>query len=94
MEKYSPIAFHLNVQGGFPISCANEAAATIAKIIHMKAMHFLQIRIFLNYFLSTKRPKERPTTETSKLCVKRVCTKSILESGSVLSWRLLKAAEK
>jgi hypothetical protein len=29
MEKYS-IAFHLNVQGGFQISCANEAAATIA----------------------------------------------------------------
>jgi hypothetical protein len=78
------------------ISCANEAAATIAKIIHMKPCTSFKYGYFSIIFFPTKRPKERPTTETSKLCVKRVCTKSILESGitCVLSWRLLKPPKK
>jgi hypothetical protein len=79
MEKF-PIAFHLNVQKAGS-HAPMKPRYNSPKIIHMKAMHFLQIRIFSIIFFPTKRPKERPTTETSKLCVKRVCTKSILESG-------------
>jgi hypothetical protein len=80
-RKISSIAFHPECpNGGFPISCANEAAATIAPNHSYENRALLLNGIFLNYFLSNQSSKERPTTETSKLCVS-LCTKSVLDSG-------------
>jgi hypothetical protein len=62
-----PIAFSPEwPNGGFPISCAKEAA-TIAQN-HSYGTHRLLLNegIF-SYFLPTNRPKDLPTTDTSKL---------------------------
>ena len=94
--KYSPIAFSPECpKGGFPMSCITEAAATIAPKslkVYPKSAKFGWRS---NKTFPTFLPRVRPTTETSKLCVKRVCTKSVSESGItwVLSCRLLKADE-
>jgi hypothetical protein len=70
--KISSIAFSPECQtAGYLYTCANEAAATMAPN-HMKTVNFFSNGIFLNYFLSNQSSKERPTTETSKLCVSLV----------------------
>jgi hypothetical protein len=41
-EKYSPMAFHLNVQKvGFPISCDNKLLLQLSEIIHIVTVNFL-----------------------------------------------------
>jgi hypothetical protein len=53
--------------GGFPISCAKEAAATIAPNHSYGTHRLLLNEVFFYIFLPTNRPKDLPTTDTSKL---------------------------
>ena len=83
-------------KGGFPISCVSAAAATMEPI----PAAVIPLEASLGYFSSkispAALPKDRPTEDTSKLCVNRVCTKACSGRGKtwVLSWRFRKGAEK
>ena len=76
-------------KGGFPISWAKAAAATIAP----KSLGLITVNLLVNGGVGAsetsfpaKRPKLLATTDTSKLWVSRVWTKSVLEKG--MTWVL------
>ena len=79
------------------MSWAKEAAATIApKSFGWYPKVDLNWGCFLVISLPANLPILLPTTETSRLWVNLVWTKSVFEKGItwVLSWRLLKEEEK
>ena len=78
------------------MSCDNAAAATMAPKSFERYPFSFNSGYFSRTYLPTMRPKDLATTETSRLCVSLVCTKSVLESGTtcVLSCKLLKESEK
>jgi len=93
--KYSAIAFSPEwPKGGLPISWARQAAATTSPKWNF-------VKSFFNFGFRpsirspTKLPSDLPTTETSKLWVNLVWTKSLSGRGNtcVLSCNLLKAGE-
>ena len=83
-------------KGGFPISWAKQAAAIRAPmsegVLFSKTFFTTSSSSLSSINFATNLPKERPTDATSKLCVKRVCTKSNSGKGitCVLSCSLLK----
>jgi zona occludens toxin (predicted ATPase) len=68
--------------GGFPISCAKEAAATIAQNHSYENREPLVNEDIFELFFTNQTTKERPTTETSKLWVSRSMYKVRLEEES------------
>src|SRR5690606_24411919 len=67
-KKNSPIAFSPECpNGGFPISWANDAAATIAPKSLISYPKSFRYGYFSRINLPTLLPNERPTTETSRL---------------------------
>ncbi len=84
-------------KGGFPMSCARAAAATIApKSLAWYPWMVCRCGYFSISFAPTFLPSVLPTTLTSKLWVSLVCTKSVWDKGMtwVLSCKLLNSEEK
>lgn len=81
-------------EGGLPKSCARQAADTIEPISGRNESYSSGWRVSIA--LDTSLPNERPTHETSRLCVKRLWTKILPGRGNtcVLFCRRRKGAEK
>jgi hypothetical protein len=80
MEKYFYRFSPECPKGGFPISCANEAAATIAQN-HSYESHALPSNTDISQLFSFQ-PNVLKNVPLPKLnCASNECTKSILESG-------------
>ena len=67
-------------KGGLPKSCARQAADTIEPISGRKELSSSGWRSRIA--LATSFPKDRPTQDTSRLCVSRLCTKILPGSGN------------
>ena len=80
-------------KGGLPNSCARQAADTIEPISGRKELSSSGWRSRIA--LATSLPKDRPTQDTSRLCVSRLCTKILPGSGNtcVLFYRRRNGAE-
>ena len=81
-------------KGGLPRSCARQAAETMAPISGRKLSASSGLRERMPR--ATSLPKERPTHDTSRLCVRRLWTKTLPGRGNtwVLFCRRRKGAEK
>ena len=63
--------------GGFPKSCARQAAETMRQFLRNEPVSSNIFPQSASYNFS----RERPTLETSKLCVNRLCTKILPGKG-------------
>ena len=81
-------------KGGFPRSWARHAADTMEPISVMCVSE--SAGCFFRSSAATSFPNERPTHETSRLWVRRLCTKMLPGSGNtwVLFCRRRNGAEK
>ena len=81
-------------KGGLPKSCARQAAETIEPISGRKDSCSSGWRSRIAF--ATSFPNERPTQDTSRLCVSRLCTKILPGKGNtwVLFCSRRKGAEK
>lgn len=80
-EKYVPMARSPEwPKGGLPKSCARQATDTMAPISDRWLSFSSRCRA--SSFLVESLPNERPTHDTSRLCVSRLCTKIPPGSGN------------